>query len=573
MIYTEMLDIDKQALKNNTCAIKTKLIVLPDGEHEESIVLTEENSVKDWTYDDDRIVPDEGFIGQFVARTLSGNLQDVSEDFNIENRMIELQMAIVRMGSIDTFITTENNDYLTTEDGSELLTETSGSNETWYSLGTFYVTKPENDDVSDNTKFEALDKTILFNQDFNYNYVSQTFPLSFDATCKTGGSFTALELAKYTCEQIGVSFGSKSFTNATFKITSNQFVSGDSCRDVMKAIAQLAYSWVYIDWDDKCYIPIIDFDTKNISDLDTLDNNEYFSLVSQKNTYGPINKVLIGLSAVEGEGVQITDDESIKLNGINEIDIFDNPITYTDILRANAISAGSILFGLEYTPLTTETIGHPWFKGHKIVCIKDMDGNKKYTLPLNNEIKYSGHIRSTFTSTIDTKTQERLGYNRKLFKDLKDVKITLDKQEGTIKTINKSVTALDDGLKSLEKSVSSITTDSYTRTEVQEIVSGVGVDGVVVTSVKTAAGTFDLNGLTIEQSDADTKTNINANGMIIYDATGGMNDALLTVNKDGVIAKNIRVQTYLNIGQHSRIEDYTSPDYIDGTGVFWIGSE
>ena len=61
--------------------------------------------------------------------------------------------------------------------------------------------------------------------------------------------------------------------------------------------------------------------------------------------------------------------------------------------------------------------------------------------------------------------------------------------------------------------------------------------------------------------------------MIIYDATGGINDALLTVNKDGVIAKNIRVQTYLNVGQHSRIEDYTSPEYIDGTGVFWIGSE
>lgn len=547
MIYTEILDSDKLLLKNNTCAIKTKIIVKPRNESEEEIVLTEDNSVKDWTYDDDRLVPDQGFVGQFVARTLTGNLQDISEDFNIEDRELELRLAIVSLGENPT--------------------------ENWYSLGTFYVTKPENNDVSDNTKFESLDKTILFNADFNYNYVSTNFPTSFATLCETNIGITAINLAKYVCEQVGVTFGTTSFVNDDFLISSNQFVSGDSCRDVMKAIAQLAYSWVYIDWDDKCYIPVIEKDTTVVTDIDTMDSDEYFSLKLQKKNYGPVNNVCIGLSTVAGERVKNPDITSIQQHGETEIDIFDNPITYNTSLRSQAIEGSDILFGIEFTPLDVETIGHPWVKGYKLICVEDTSGNKKYTLPLNNEIKYTGHIRSVISSVIDTKTESTKGYNKKLYKDLQNVYIELDKQQGTITEVVSKTKALDDGLSSLETLVKSTTTDTYTKTEINEIINGTSPDGTVVSSVKTTAGTLDKYGLTIEQTDADTKTNINANGMIIYNATGGMEDSLLDVNKDGVIAKNVKVNTYLNIGKHSRIEDYTSPDYVEGTGVFWIGGE
>lgn len=547
MIYTKILDSDKLLLKNNTCAIKTKIIVKPRNESEEEIVLTEDNSVKDWTYDDDRLVPDQGFVGQFVARTLTGNLQDISEDFNIEDRELELRLAIVSLGENPT--------------------------ENWYSLGTFYVTKPENNDVSDNTKFESLDKTILFNADFNYNYVSTNFPSSFATLCETNVGITAINLAKYVCEQVGVTFGTTSFVNDDFLISSNQFVSGDSCRDVMKAIAQLAYSWVYIDWDDKCYIPTIEKDTTVVTDIDTMDSDEYFTLTLQKTNYGPVNKVSVGLSTVDGERIENTDTTSIQQHGETEIDIFDNPITYNTSLRSQVIEGSDILFGIEFTPLDVETIGHPWVKGYKLICVDDTSGNKKYTLPLNNKIKYTGHIRSVISSVIDTKTESAKGYNKKLYKDLQNVYIELDKQQGIITEVVSKTKALDDGLSSLETLVKSTTTDTYTKTEINEIISGTSPDGTVVSSVKTTAGTLDKDGLTIEQTDADTKTNINANGMIIYDATGGIEDSLLDVNKDGVIAKNVKVNTYLNIGKHSRIEDYTSPDYVEGTGVFWIGGE
>ena len=83
-----------------------------------------------------------------------------------------------------------------------------------------------------------------------------------------------------------------------------------------------------------------------------------------------------------------------------------------------------------------------------------------------------------------------------------------------------------------------------------------------------------MNGLTIEQSNADTKTNINADGMKIYNAKSGLDsDPLLDVNSEGMDAENIKVRTYLNIGSHSRMEDYTDPSGETGTGIFWIGGD
>ena len=77
MIYTEITNEDKVALHSGNCAIKTKIIVSPGTEEE--VVLTEQNSVKSWEHTEERYVPDVGFIGQFVARELTGELHNISD--------------------------------------------------------------------------------------------------------------------------------------------------------------------------------------------------------------------------------------------------------------------------------------------------------------------------------------------------------------------------------------------------------------------------------------------------------------------------------------------------------------
>lgn len=572
IVFTELNDTDKEAFYTGYVTIRTKVIVLPDPNHADEIVLTERDAVKTWSISEERYVPDNGFIGQFVARTLDGELQNITDDFNIENREVEVRIGIIQMGSDEENLTAEDGLILTTEDNEKVVNRTFNEDViTWYSLGNFLITKPEDDDVADNTRYEAFDYTVKFNTDFNADWKQFNSEPSFNETLASGGSYTALQLAKYVCGQVGVELATTAFSNANFVIKSNQFTEGNSCRDVMKAIAQLAYGWCRIGWDNKLYIDEPILDTTPISKYETLTNDNYYSLTIQRETYGPINRVVVGMEGIDGESFYAQDAESIEANGLHELYVYDNPITYTEELRNLSLNYASNLFGFTYVPFETETPGHLWLNANQPIALLDMQGNLKYTYPFNKTINYDGHIKTPLSGPAITEQEKTTAYNTSTYKTLRNVKIQVDKQEGVINIINSKVQASEDGLSSLETKFEQEITDTYSKQQIHEIINGTAEDGTVVSSVTTTAGTFDKNGLTIEQSTASTKTNVNADGMVIYNKTSSVTDPLLIVNSNGVVAKNVKVSTYLNIGSHSRIEDYTHTDYSQGTGVFWIG--
>ena len=579
---TEMGPDVRQAILNGLVAIKTRILFDQEPSattltvddtsnvaNSEKIVLTESDAIKTWELNDERYVPDNGFVGQFVARTLTGELHNISDDFTIENKDIELQIGVVQLGTRYQWLTTEDGKILTDEFGNRVYIKDLGlDNTTWYSLGNFLVTKPEDDEVADNTRFEAFDYATKFNKDFNADYADNTYTSSFNTLLQSNSSVSAMWLAKYVCAQVGIEFGNTTFTNSDFEITSNQLVSGESCRDVMKYISELAFGWCRIGWDNKCYIDEPTAIALSNDDTNILTNDNYYSLTTQKQTFGPINRVVVGMSAVDGEDVSDEDIVSIEENGLTEITIMDNPFLYTADLRNDFVEkSGRTLFGLTYTPLETETPGHPWLTGKELIDVKDMEDNDRYTYPFNRTINYTGHIKTKLVTPAPTEQEKTVAYNKTVYKTLRNVGIKVDKQEGTITAINSRVEAAEKGLGALETRVETEMTDTYTRTQIQEIISGTAEDGTAVSSVTTTAGTFDKNGLTIEQTNSATKTNINSNGMIISNTSGaGTGDELLNVNSDGVDAKNIKVRKYLNIGSHSRLEDYE-----DGTGVFYIG--
>ena len=118
----------------------------------------------------------------------------------------------------------------------------------------------------------------------------------------------------------------------------------------------------------------------------------------------------------------------------------------------------------------------------------------------------------------------------------------------------------------LENSVITLQTDTYTKAQIDTKLT----DGSV-TKVLSTSGTFDADGLTIEQSNAKTKGNFNAKGLKIIDNTSSIGETLLFAGydegrKESVVeTANINVSHYLVIGANSRLEDYE-----DGTGVFDI---
>lgn len=443
-----MLDTDKLALEQNTAAIRCKIIVKATDTLPE-IVLTDDDAIKDWTYTDDRYVPQQGFIGQFVARTLEGNLQDISEDFNIENREIELLLGILDLGSRVIQITTEDGIQLMTEDGRIFRISALDEGQTnWYSLGNFIVTNPEDDEVHDNTKFEAMDYTKLFNKKFDDTFTNDTFTESFidklelDENGAPTSSVTALWLAQYTCAQVGVNFPQTNFANSNFEISQSPFQAGESCREVMKAIAKLAYSWVRVGWDNNCYI---DFEVNNDDDIDTLniiDNNQYFTLETKKIVYGPINKVVVGMAGIDGESYAIQDSDSIAEHGEHAIYIYDNPLTNTFNLRVLAQQQGHRLYGLTYTQLNIETVGHPWLQGNEKVNVLNMENDSNVTYAFNKSLKYAGHIRSAISSMDESEVESTLAYTSDVIQSARTARINVDKMNGRIDLLAANVETL-----------------------------------------------------------------------------------------------------------------------------------
>lgn len=570
---------DKEALRNSTASIRTKLIVKATDELPE-VVLTDDNSIKSFDYDDDRLVPDKGFIGHFVARTLNGELDNISDDFDIDGRELEYHLGIYRM-----------NDRITT----------------WYNYGTFIVVNPSDDDVRDNTKFEAMDYTKKFNIDFDGDYTDEEFDESYndligfntpEGEVPTITPVTASWLARYTCKQAGVELATYYFRNSDFLISQNPFQAGESCRDVMKAIGKLALSWVRVGTDDRCYI---DFDIKdktNVDEQDIIDNNQYYSLEKQS-MFGPLNKIVIGMENVDGESYVVADQESIEANGEHALYVYDNPLTNTFELRQQAASVAKELFGLTYMQLDCETVGHPWWIGTEMIDIKDMHNNDAYLYPFNKALKYTGHIRTSVNSIGKTEIDETLGYNSDVLKNIRKASLNVDKQNAIITAITESVQSLSNkenndyqdilntfneymprtDFTDLTNRVEQIQTDTYTKTEIQQIARGVSVDGTVVQAVISETGKFDIDGLLIEKTDAKTKGRFNEKGMKITDATGSVDSELLfagydeELNETIVRTKNINVEKYLTVGKYSRIEDFVDDDGNEGTGVFFVGGD
>ena len=406
-----MNETDKQALIDGSATIPYRITIIGDTESENE-VLTEYDIVST-TYEDYRYVDTATLcIGQFVARTISGELMNPNNSIIMENKEIKVELGVK------------------TESGTN-----------YYSLGNFLITKPSDDAVKDKTSFEAMDYTKKFNKEFNATGL--TFPC------------TALQLAQFCCQKCGVELGSTSFTNSSFVIDSNQYETGDTFRKVMQDIGKLAYSWVRIGWDNKCYI---DFSfSSTVADTNKIGTSNYYDLTVQSEKFGPVNRVVIGMSDIEGENVVLEDSTSIEQNGVCELQIMDNNLTYTPELRQQAIASANKLFGLSFVPIEINTTGHPWLLGNETVEIEKLDGTKIKTIPFDRTIEYGGHIKTKLVSKADTKTETEYKNPGTLETAIKQTRIIVNKQEQEISQVIQQQESQTEIINSVQDSIDNLT--------------------------------------------------------------------------------------------------------------------
>jgi len=560
---------DIQGLINNTATIYTKIEILPKVAGEEIITLTNEDSIKSWVYSDLRNVEKEGFIGQFVARTLDGELQDIADDFNIEDREIVLYLGIFSNHTTE-LCTQANEDIITQESNryvkDKIITEQGENVLTYYKLGNFFVEKPESDEVRDNTKFQAMDYTILFNKPFDPDYVDSEWDnMSFNQHLARYGAVSTLGLLKYVCKQVGVEVGNENFK--TYYMTTNPFDSGYTCRDVVKAIAKTGFTWARIGWDNKLYLDF--WKPYRVEDYNVITNDNYYELTTQKEVYGEVNRILTGSSIVIGNSAYIEDAQSIEDNGLTELDVYDNPILHTQELREGAIENARGLLGLMYQPLEVETTGHPWLLGNEFITVVDMEGNHLTTCPLDRILTYNGHIRSKISSMVKTETESTYSYQGVENNDveIKRSRVELDRQnqvltsvmertsanESNISTITQNINGISANVSSMSGNITNLQSDINT---INNSITGISSD---ITDINGDVSTLQGNVTTINGNISNINSSINTlNG----------NVSTLTTNLNGLSVDfsdfydNEYVQTIQEI-----------QDQIDGVIEFWTGND
>ena len=221
-----MSDEVRELLLSNNCTITSIVdIVTGFNETENLITITSDDYLESWDVEDFRYVPNVGLIGQFVQKKLSMTVKNGFDVSNLSNQI--------------GFVSFIVNEAPKAEDGKTIL----------YRVGMFIFDEVNKDDVKDKTTITGVDFTKIFEQKFDTIVDKISFPISAYNLAKA-----IVENCKFNFHGVDltpISFDtSYTFNNSSFMIEKNPFVSGETCRDVLKYIGQLAGSWVRIGHND-----------------------------------------------------------------------------------------------------------------------------------------------------------------------------------------------------------------------------------------------------------------------------------------------------------------------------------
>lgn len=362
-------------------------------------------------------------------------------------------------------------------------------------------------------------------------------------------------------------------------------------RDLFDELSQVTGSNICINEEDDS------LEIRYVNDTNTTIDEEYLkdTNVTFGEKYGPVNSIVLSRAA-ESDSVYLRDEESVTENGLCEIKIKDNQIMNFNDRSDYLQGLLNTLGGLEYyiNDFTSPGIMYYNLLDKYNVSI---DGNVYSCIMFNDEANVTQGLEEIINTPMPEGTKTDYNKADKTDRRINQAYIIVDKQNQEIEALTSSVQTISTtennnyqellakfneympvtDFTELENSVRQLQTDTYTKTEIQQIARGIGVDGTVVEAVISEIGTFDDNGLTIEKTNAKTKGNFNEKGMTITDATGSVDSELLFAGYDEVLdetivrTKNINVEKYLTIGKYSRIEDFIDDDDNEGTGIFFIG--
>lgn len=556
-----------------------------------ALELNQSNKLQQFTIDSGCYI-DGNIVGSVYVKKIDADLIDALQD-NIENRGFDASVGV-------TYIEDE-----------EEVTE-------YENIGSFIVEKPTDEQFENLSSFVGYD-TLM-------KHIDDTYSTNLDYE---NNVITIGDIYEELCASMELTPTNTTFINSTIEVENNPFTNNEKNRDVLTSIAKVSCSFVDIDYDSgeidlKWLSNSLDY-TFEKNDYSSLEGGKTIygpvnSLIIRSSFSDDEN-----VSYQDNESIQTNGEHQLVI-------IEDYFLYNADKRQEALTSIWNRVNGLTYTQyeLTTYT-GKPFLKSGNKIRIYTDENVYIDSYILENEFTFDGSFKSVIKAPALTEQEIKTKQDVSLKEKLRNTEITVNKQEGIINELvsetdentskianltidvsgiqtnvssyeqitNEQVGDLIKDLSdykiandndintingkfgdlvstsdidSIEQRVETVETTTYTKTEISSILKGTFKDEnnneITAEIVKTMSMTLDDNGMTFEKTNAKTKTNINQNGLTIYDNN---DNPMLKATYDNDIGNTVvetyrhQVQEYFIMGQHSRFEDFES-----GTGCFYI---
>lgn len=430
-------------------------------------------------------------------------------------------------------------------------------------VATLVVDNIEETDVE--YKYTLTDKMV--NLEFYYD-ASEIFE---------DGSTTLLNIALDICSKAGIELGTQDFRSYNKEIT--WYDNTLTAREYIGYIAELNGGYAQIGTDGKLYflkqkqnsVTTINFD--DCSDFSIGDKKEITRVVYEFDTlhyeFGEDTGNTLYLNS---NNVFITEESEVEAiyNDIQGF-LFYNFKTGNCPIDFNIMAGQVITFtdGINEYPTITGyelTFYGDWYGGYEL-NIESTKQEETKVIGTEEKIKSLKTIVDRDANKITQIVEQTTEIQNAVNENTTDIN---NNYQDIIQQLGDYAKEAD--VVSIKESVEKTQTNSELAIEIAKQVQ---TDGVTRLDTKTGY-TFDEDGLTIEKTNAKTKTTLNEVGLDVKDATGASDESLLfagydeTTGETIVKSKNMTVEKYLVIGQYSRMEDFVK-DGVASTGMFWIG--
>lgn len=445
--------------------------------------------------------------------------------------------------------------------------------EGWVSFPRFKISEVNRDENTNQLSITAYDD-IKQLDGINFKELELSYPLTLLQVINAVATKMAwqVELVNCTADDFSLSY-EKGEANLDGE---------ETLREILTAIAEATQTIFYLNENNKLVFKRLDKDGQAVL---LIDKSQYFTLKNKN------NRRLVALASATELGENYGTVPTIS--GTTQY-IRNNPFweLRTDIGEL-VDKAFETMGGLTIGQFNCNWRGNPALEIGDKLKFTTKDDNNFTSFLINDTIDYNGAFtektewnydaddEEDFTNSTNITDAMRKTYARvdKVNKQIdivvagKDeiedkiakLQLTTDGINATVSS-NKAETddrfnSVNDNLNALAKSVSATMTQDQINILIQQQLAN------SVDSVKTATGfTFNADGLTIEKSGNEMKTQIDEDGMTIFKD----NQEVLTVNNTGVDAYNLKATTYLIIGNETRFEKFNHKTRGTGVGCFWL---